>query len=67
MKNLPRQALSTLDPIVVGTPSAGSKIVLLLHGLGDTGAGMKPIADFFSNELKDVTFVLPTAPSKRLL
>eukprot|EP00658_Telonema_sp_P-2_P041005 TRINITY_DN29320_c0_g1_i1.p1 TRINITY_DN29320_c0_g1~~TRINITY_DN29320_c0_g1_i1.p1 ORF type:complete len:249 (+),score=38.14 TRINITY_DN29320_c0_g1_i1:228-974(+) len=38
--------------------------VLLLHGLGDTGAGWADAAAYLSNSLPHVGFVLPTAPQQ---
>ena len=62
MRGLPKQALSSLEPIVVGSPQA-KKVVVMLHGLGDSGEGMKPIGELFAAQM-DTCFVLPTAPTR---
>ncbi|KAJ7044826.1 Phospholipase/carboxylesterase/thioesterase [Mycena alexandri] len=58
--------MATLAPLKFITVPALSKhtaTVIFVHGLGDTGAGWKPVADMFKSELPYVKWVLPNAPS----
>ncbi|KAJ7739925.1 Phospholipase/carboxylesterase/thioesterase [Mycena metata] len=55
--------LAPLKSIVVPALSKHTATVIFVHGLGDSGAGWKPVADMFKRELPHVKWVLPNAPS----
>jgi len=56
--------LQALKFLVVPPCGKHTATVIFVHGLGDTGAGWKPIADMFKNDdgLSQVKWVLPHAP-----
>jgi phospholipase/carboxylesterase len=43
---------------------AASHLIICLHGIGASGAQMKPIADSWRGHLPEATFVTPDAPLK---
>jgi phospholipase/carboxylesterase len=43
---------------------AASHLIICLHGIGASGAQMRPIADSWRRHLPDATFVTPDAPLK---
>lgn len=43
---------------------AASPLIICLHGIGASGAQMKPIADSWRGHLPDATFVTPDGPLK---
>jgi predicted esterase len=50
--------------LVLGSKTAKGPLVFFLHGLGDSGEGVVPVAKFFVDRYEDQTWVLPTAPSR---
>lgn len=51
------------EPIVMSPASGTHKsTVIMLHGLGDTGAGWADVGYMFQAGLKDTKFIFPTAP-----
>ena len=69
---LPRQTssppsttdMSIVAPIVLPALARHTATVIILHGLGDTGAGWADAAQLWQNggRLNEVKFVLPNAP-----
>ncbi|KAJ7167663.1 Phospholipase/carboxylesterase/thioesterase [Mycena filopes] len=55
--------IAPLKSIVVPALTKHSATVIFVHGLGDTGAGWKPVADMFRRDLPHVKWVLPHSPS----
>ncbi|KAH8118660.1 Phospholipase/carboxylesterase [Phellopilus nigrolimitatus] len=56
-------ALQPLKYLVVEASAKHTATVIFVHGLGDTGAGWKPVADMLKkNSLQHVKWVLPHAP-----
>ena len=69
---LPRQTshppvpadMSLVAPIVLPALARHTATVIIIHGLGDTGAGWADAAQLWQNggRLNEVKFVLPNAP-----
>ncbi|KAH7909450.1 Phospholipase/Carboxylesterase-domain-containing protein [Hygrophoropsis aurantiaca] len=57
-------ALTPLKYLTVSPLAKHTASIIVLHGLGDTGHGWKPVADMFSPELRHVKWILPHAPIK---
>ncbi|KAJ7118590.1 Phospholipase/Carboxylesterase-domain-containing protein [Mycena crocata] len=56
-------AIAPLKFIAVPALAKHTATVIFVHGLGDTGAGWKPVADMFKSDLPHVKWVLPHSPS----
>ncbi|KAF5333101.1 hypothetical protein D9611_002680 [Ephemerocybe angulata] len=57
-------ALAALKKIVIPARTKHTATVIFVHGLGDTGHGLKPLADMFREDpaLHHVKWVLPHSP-----
>jgi len=53
--------LPALKYIVVNPKAAHTSTIIFLHGLGDTGAGWKPVAEMLSSRFPETKWVLPHA------
>ncbi|KAF9534562.1 Phospholipase/carboxylesterase/thioesterase [Crepidotus variabilis] len=58
----------TPAPIILEAVTKQTATVIVVHGLGDTGMGWKPIAQMFTSDpaLQHVKWVLPTAPTRSI-
>jgi len=56
------------NKIITIHPSEGlhTATVVLMHGLGDSGDGIKGLADVWSRDFPHVKFIMPTAESRPL-
>ncbi len=54
------------SPVVLGRAGAKGPIVIFLHGLGDSGAGLAGVAEMVlrAKGAEDQTWIMPTAPSR---
>jgi len=50
--------------VVIEATSKHSATVIFLHGLGDSGAGWRPVASVMAKQLPHVKWVLPNAPTR---
>eukprot|EP01025_Chloroclados_australasicus_P014946 TRINITY_DN1707_c0_g2_i1.p2 TRINITY_DN1707_c0_g2~~TRINITY_DN1707_c0_g2_i1.p2 ORF type:complete len:265 (-),score=24.92 TRINITY_DN1707_c0_g2_i1:268-1062(-) len=51
-------------PIIVPATGEHKATMIMLHGLGDTGAGWEEIGSMFKSKLPHVKFIFPTAPTR---
>uniref|UniRef100_A0A6S8AZ68 Phospholipase/carboxylesterase/thioesterase domain-containing protein n=1 Tax=Aplanochytrium stocchinoi TaxID=215587 RepID=A0A6S8AZ68_9STRA len=50
--------------LIVATPDEYDAVVIMIHGLGDTGKSYIQLADMMSAQLPKVKFILPSAPEQ---
>ncbi|KAE9404822.1 Phospholipase/carboxylesterase [Gymnopus androsaceus JB14] len=55
-------AITPLQSLIVPAAKRHTATVIFVHGLGDSGAGWKPVADVLSRDLGYVKWVLPHSP-----
>ncbi|KAJ3121697.1 hypothetical protein HK098_003460 [Nowakowskiella sp. JEL0407] len=55
-----------LSKIVVPAKSTHTSTIIMMHGLGDSGEGWKPIARMLSPAFPGTKWILPNAPSRSI-
>lgn len=60
--------MAAIAPIIVPATRSvpHTATIVFLHGLGDTGAGWKQVAQMLSQQVPHIKWVLPTAPTMRV-